>query len=79
MTALEQQLTTALRRLSVQYEQVATLRQQVERLDGQVTRLVQDYRRSAETWHWFRSGRRGRHRPGGTGRRLQEARLAPEY
>ena len=57
MTALEQQLTKALRGLSAQYEQaqqqhaaqVETLRQQVAQLDGQVTRLARDYRTLAET------------------------------
>ena len=64
MTALEQQLTKALRALSAQYEQaqkqhaaqVETLRRQVEALerqvaqfDGQVTRLARDYRTLAET------------------------------
>ena len=56
MTALEQQLTKALRALSAQYEQaqkqhaaqVETLRQQVAQLDGQVTRLARDYRTLAE-------------------------------
>ncbi len=57
MTALEQQLTTALRRLSEQYEteqqrhseQVATLQQQIERLGGQVTHLAVDYTTLAAT------------------------------
>ena len=64
MTALEQQLTKALRALSAQYEQaqqqhtvqVETLRRQVEalgrqvaQLDGQVTHLAQDYRTLAAT------------------------------
>ena len=57
MTALEQQLTKALRALSAQYEQaqqqqaeqVETLRRQVAQLDGQVTRLARDYRMLAET------------------------------
>ena len=48
MTALEQQLTKALRALSAQYEQAAqqhpaqveTLRRQVEQLSGQVTHLA---------------------------------------
>ena len=64
MTALEQQLTKALRALSAQYEQaqrqhaeqVVTLRRQVEalgqqvaQLDGQVTHLARDYRTLTET------------------------------
>lgn len=57
MTALERQLTRALRELSAQYEreraqhaaQIATLKQQVEHVGGQVTRLTADYRRLAET------------------------------
>ena len=57
MTALEQQLTKALRALSTQYEQaqqqhtaqVETLRRQVAQLDGQVTHLARDYRTLAET------------------------------
>ena len=57
MTALEQQLTKALRALSAQYEQaqqqhtaqVETLRRQVAQLDGQVTHLARDYRTLAET------------------------------
>ena len=63
MTALERQLTRALRELSVQYErertqhaaQIATLRRQVEHFGRQVTRLIADYRTLAETlrgrWH----------------------------
>ena len=57
MTALEQQLTKALRALSAQYEQaqqqhaaqVETLRRQVAQLSAQVTPLAQDYRTLAET------------------------------
>ena len=57
MTALERQLTRALRELSAQYErertqhaaQIATLRQQVEHFAGQVTRLTADYRAFAAT------------------------------
>ena len=64
MTALETQLTKALRKLSAQYvqaqrqqaAQVETLRQQVEaleryvaQLNGQVTRLARDYRTLAAT------------------------------
>ncbi len=57
MTALEQQLTKALRTLSAQYEQaqqqhtaqVETLRRQVAQLDGQVKHLARDYRTLAET------------------------------
>ena len=57
MTALEQQLTRALRALSVQYEQaqqqhtaqVETLRRQVAQLNRQVTHLAQDYRTLAKT------------------------------
>ena len=63
MTALEQQLTKALRALSAQYEQaqqrhaaqVETLRRQVEALErqvaqlsGQATYLARDYRTLAE-------------------------------
>ena len=56
MTALERQLTRALRELSAQYErertqhaaQIATLRRQVEHYAGQVTRLIADYRTLAE-------------------------------
>ena len=57
MTALEQQLTKALRALSAQYEQaqqqhaaqVEALGRQVAQLDGQVTHLARDYRTLAET------------------------------
>ena len=57
MTALEQQLTKALRVLSAQYEQaqqqhaaqVEALERQVEQLSGQVTHLARDYRTLAET------------------------------
>ena len=57
MTELEQQLTTALRALSAQYEQaqqqhaaqVETLRRQVAQLSTQVTHLAQNYRTLAET------------------------------
>ena len=57
MTALERQLTRALRELSAQYErertqhaaQIATSRRQVEHYAGQVTRLIADYRTLAET------------------------------
>ena len=57
MTALERQLTRALRELSAQCErertqhaaQIATLRRQVEHFDGQVMRLTADYRALAET------------------------------
>ena len=56
MTELEQQLTTALRALSAQYEQaqqqaaqVEALGRQVAQLDGQVTHLAQDYKTLAET------------------------------
>ena len=57
MTALEQQLTKALRGLSAQYEQaqqqhaaqVETLRRQVAQLSAQVTHLARDYRTLAET------------------------------
>ena len=57
MTALERQLTRALRELSEQYErertqhaeQIATLRRQVEHCAGQVTRLTADYKTLAET------------------------------
>ena len=67
MTELERQLMTALRKLSPQYErertqhaaQIATLRQQVERFAGQVTRLTVDYRALAATlrgrWNWCAS------------------------
>ena len=56
MTALERQLTRALRELSAQYErerrqhaaQIATLQRQVEHFAGQVTRLIADYRTLAE-------------------------------
>ena len=56
MTALEQQLTKALRVLSSQYEQaqrqqaaqVEALRRQVALLNGQVTRLARDYRTLVE-------------------------------
>ena len=49
MTALEEQLTNALERLSAQYEmeqrrhaeQVEALQRQIERLDEQVTRLAE--------------------------------------
>ena len=59
MTALERQLTRALRELSAQYErertrhaeQIAALQQQVEHFTGQVTRLIADYRALAETLH----------------------------
>ena len=52
MTALEEQLTNALVRLSAQYEMeqrrhaelVEALQRQVERLDGRVTRLAADLR-----------------------------------
>ena len=52
MTELERQLTAALERLSAQYEteqrlhseRVEALRQQIERLSGQMTRLARDYR-----------------------------------
>ena len=57
MTELERQLTAALERLSAQYEmeqrrhseQVEALRQRVERLAGQMTRLGEDYRTLAAT------------------------------
>ncbi len=57
MTALERQLTRALRELSAQYErertehaaQIATLQRRVEHFGGQVTRLIADYRTLAET------------------------------
>ena len=57
MTELERQLTAALEKLSAQYkmeqqrhsEQVEALRQQVERLSGQVTCLDADYRTLAAT------------------------------
>ena len=57
MTALERQLTRALRELSAQYErertqhaaQIATLQRQVEHYAGQVTRLIADYRTLAAT------------------------------
>ena len=57
MTALEQQLTKALRGLSAQYEQaqqqhaaqVETLQRQVAQLSAQVTYLARDYRTLAET------------------------------
>ena len=57
MTALERQLTTALRELFAQYEreraqhaaQIATLRRQIEHYAGQVTRLTADYRTLAAT------------------------------
>ena len=57
MTALEEQLTNALERLSAQYEmeqrrhaeQVEALQRQVERLDEQVTRLAADYGTIAAT------------------------------
>ena len=62
MTALEEQLTRALRRLSAQYErerrrhseQVEALQEQIERLDGQVTRLAECYGTLAATLrgHW---------------------------
>ena len=52
MTALERQLTRALRELSAQYEQertqhaeqIAALQRQVEHFAGQATRLIADYR-----------------------------------
>ena len=62
MTELERQLTAALKTLSAQCEmeqgrrseQVEALRQQVERLDGQVTRLAEYCRtlveRSSGRW-----------------------------
>ena len=57
MTALERQLTKALRALSAQYEQaqqqhaaqVEALERQVAQLSGQVTHLARDYRTLAET------------------------------
>ena len=57
MTELEQQLTTALRALSAQYEQeqtrqaaqVAVLQQQVERLEGAVTHLSGQYTTLVQT------------------------------
>ncbi|WP_423930767.1 hypothetical protein [Candidatus Palauibacter sp.] len=57
MTALEEQLTNALVRLSAQYEMeqrrhaelVEALQRQVERLDGRVTRLAADYGTLAAT------------------------------
>ncbi len=57
MTALERQLTRAYRELSAQYErerpqhaqQIAALQRQVEHFAGQVTRLIADYRKLAET------------------------------
>ena len=57
MTALEQKLTRAYRELSAHYErertqhaeQIAALQRQVEHFAGQVTRLIADYRRLAET------------------------------
>ena len=57
MTALEQQLTKALRGLSAQYKQaqqqhaaqVETLQRQVAQLSAQVTYLARDYRTLAET------------------------------
>ena len=57
MTALERQMTRALRELSAQYErertqhaaQIATLPRQVEHFAGHVTRLIADYRALAET------------------------------
>ena len=56
MTALEKQLTKALRALSAQYEQaqrqhaaqVETLRRQVAQLSGQATHLARDYGTLAE-------------------------------
>ena len=58
MTALEQQLTKALRELSAQYEmeqrrhceQVEALQRQVAQLNGQVKRLARDYGTLAATW-----------------------------
>ena len=47
MTALEQQLTKALRALSSQYEQAQ--QQHAAQLSGQVTHLARDYRTLAET------------------------------
>ena len=57
MTALEQQLTKALRALSAQYEQaqqqhaaqVEALERHVAQLSGQVTHLARDYGTLAET------------------------------
>ena len=53
MTALEQQLTKALRGLSAQYKQaqrqVEVLERQVAQLNAQVTYLARDYRTLAET------------------------------
>ena len=50
MTALEQQLTTALRRLSEQYAQEQQRQTaQVEQLAGRMTRLAADYTALAET------------------------------
>ena len=57
MTALEEQLTSALRRLSAQQEteqrrhsgQVEALRKRVERLDEQGTRLAEFYGTLAAT------------------------------
>ncbi|MDE2773733.1 MAG: hypothetical protein OXI46_08525 [Gemmatimonadota bacterium] len=64
MTALEEQLTRALRRLSAQYEteqrrhsgqvealqeRIKVLERHVERLNGQSTSLAQDYRTLAGT------------------------------
>ena len=57
MTALEQQLTKALRTLSAQYEQaqqqhaaqVEALERHVEQLSAQATYLARDYRTLAET------------------------------
>ena len=57
MTALEQQLTKALRALSVQYEQaqqqhaaqIEALERHVAQLSAQVTHLARDYRTLAET------------------------------
>ena len=57
MTALEQQLTRALRALSAQYEQaqqqhaaqVEALERHVAQLSAQVTHLARDYRTLAET------------------------------
>ena len=47
MTALEQQLTTALWSLSEQYAQEQ--QRQIEQLAGQMTRLAADYTALAET------------------------------
>ena len=57
MTALERQLTRALRELSAQYDrertqhaaQIAASQRQVEHFGGQVTRLIADYRTLAAT------------------------------